>query len=84
MNMSYCRYENTLYDLRDCLEDATEHINEEAESPVSSREIGYFRKMVEEMYNFLYENDLINYKTQEIDEEKLDEYCSRMEGGDEV
>lgn len=78
MNMSYCRYENTLTDLRDCLDDAAEHRDFEATDPVSEREVRAFRAMVKEMYEFLDESSLINYLDAYLDEEALDELCDRM------
>lgn len=82
MNMSYCRYENTLSDLRDCIHDAVEHINEEAEYAVSEREIDCFRRMVKEFWEFLNFCEVIDFETGRLNEEELDECCFRMEKGE--
>ena len=47
MYMSYCRFEGTLAELRACMSEVYDHVNEEAEYEVSDREINYFRQMVE-------------------------------------
>ena len=60
MYMSYCRHEGTYAELRACLSDAAEHINEEAEYEVSDREIQWFKNMVELFYDFLCEQDLLS------------------------
>ncbi len=46
-NMSYCRFENTIGDLRDCRE-AIENGN-----PLSEREAKFAKKMVQECKDFL-------------------------------
>lgn len=78
MNMSYCRYENTLTDLRDCLDDAAEHRDFEATNPVSEREVRAFMAMVKEMFEFLEDSSLIDFDNRCLDEESLDELCDRM------
>ena len=80
MNMSYCRYENTLHDVKDCLSNTIDHVNEEAKYSVSEREINCFRSMVKEFYDFMITCGLIDEDTP-LDEEQLDEVCFLMEKG---
>lgn len=80
MYMSYCRHEGTLAELRICLGDAQEHINEEAEYSVSDKEIDCFKKMVAEFYEFLCETELLD-NNGELDEEVLDLICAKMRHG---
>lgn len=77
MYMSYCRYEGTFSELRACLGDAQEHINEEAEYEVSEREIQYFKNMVELFHEFLCENELMNQRG-DLDMDALDSVCESM------
>lgn len=81
MNMSYCRYENTLNDLKDCIEDAVKHINEEAKYSVDDREVRYFREMIKTMFQFLDFCEVIDYENCCLDENELDECCFRLEKG---
>lgn len=78
MNMSYCRYENTLEDLRDCINNAMEHVDEEAEYSVSKSEISCFRNMVEEFFEFMDSCGIIDYENECIDEDELDDVCKKM------
>ena len=78
--MSYCRHEGTLAELRGCIEDANDHINEEARYEVSDKEIYCFKKMVEEFYEFLCEQELID-QFGELDSEELDKICESMRKG---
>jgi len=75
--MSYCRFEGTLNEMRACIADVYEHVNEEAEYKVSAREIDCFRSMVEEMAEFISTNELMD-EYGEIDEDRLDEICEAM------
>lgn len=77
MYMSYCRYEGTYSELQSCIYEAEEHIYEEAEYPVSDREIGYFKRMVMDFGTFLRDNELIN-SYGDIDREVLEEICEKM------
>ena len=78
MYMSYCRFEGTLHELRACIGEVVDHINEEAEYKVDDREIGYFRAMVEELVEFLcYETEIID-EHGELNEEALDSVCEKM------
>jgi hypothetical protein len=55
-NMSYCRFENTMSDLRDCLD----HINRKAENEYDERArqqmIELFREISDD-----YEGDIVGY-----------------------
>ena len=77
MYMSYCRYEGTYAELRACLNDVTEHVNEEAEYEVSDREIGKFRDMVELFHEFLCDMELLD-EDGNLDNEALDSVCEAM------
>ena len=78
MNMSYCRQENTLFALKEALGDVEAHINEEAEYEVSDREIHQFSRMVEYMFEFLSEQELIDFETCDLDRDRLEEICNAM------
>lgn len=78
MNMSYCRYRNTLNDLRDCIYDATYHIRAEAEYNVSPEEIAAFRQMVYDMHEFpAYEVGCID-EDGNLDDDALEKACDAM------
>ena len=77
MYMSYCRFEGTLHELRACMADVGEHVNEEAEYKVSDSEIRCFRTMVEEVIEFLQEHELID-ENGYLDEDSLDWTCKKM------
>lgn len=78
MNMSYCRYRNTLNDLRDCINEAMLHIRGEAEYKVSPEEITAFRQMVYNMHEFLaYEVGCID-EDGNLDEDALEKACEAM------
>ena len=75
--MSYCRHEGTLSELRICLEDATEHANEEAQYKVSDREIECFKHIITEVYDFMNEMCLLD-SDGELDFDELDNICEKM------
>ena len=77
MYMSYCRFEGTRHELRACMADVEEHVNEEAEYEVSNHEIREFRYMIEEIANFLYEQDLLDEYV-EVNHKQLDKVCEAM------
>ena len=77
MYMSYCRHEGTYAELRACLGDAEEHINEEAEYEVSDREIQYFKNMVELFHDFLCNQELLD-EYGDLQMDRLDEICEAM------
>lgn len=79
-NMSYCRFHNTLYDLRDCLGTVREHIDGEAEYATSDEEIEKFKMMVCEFVNFLNEHSLLDSEN-EVDGTVLDDIAQSMEHG---
>lgn len=77
MYMSYCRYEGTYSELRACLNDAEEHINEYAEYEVSDREIQHFRNMIELFHEFLCEQELMD-EDGNLDWDAIDKVCEAM------
>jgi soluble cytochrome b562 len=77
MYMSYCRFEGTRNELRACLSDVEEHVNEEAEYEVSDSEINHFRNMVEEFVGWLNDMALLD-EDGEIDRDALEQVCKAM------
>jgi len=80
MYMSYCRFEGTRYELNACIGDVEEHINEEAEYPVSESEIEHFKKMLHDFYEFIYETEILT-DDGELDEEMIEAICQKMREG---
>lgn len=80
MYMSYCRYEGTLHEMRACIADVEDHVNETAEWPVRDREVESFRNLVHEVHEFLVNVEILdNYG--DIDEEALECVCKLMKEG---
>lgn len=77
MYMSYCKFEGTFAELRVCLNDVEEHVNEDAEYEISDREIGQFRQMVSYFHEFLQDQELIT-EDGELDEDRLNEIAEAM------
>lgn len=77
MYMSYCRYEGTYSELRACLNDVEEHVNQYAEYKVSDREIQHFRNMVELFHEFLCEQELLD-EDGNLDWDEIDKVCAAM------
>lgn len=77
MYMSYCRFGGTLAEMRACISDVEEHVNEEAQYEVSDREIDNFKRMVLEFTVFLQDNDLLD-EYGNLDEDQLDGICDTM------
>lgn len=77
MYMSYCRFEGTYHELRACVADVEEHVNEEAEYEVSDNEINFFRLMISDMVEFLQNQELLD-EHGELNEEELDKICEAM------
>lgn len=77
MYMSYCRFEGTLAEMRACISDVEEHINEEAQYEVSEREIESFKRMVLEFNVFLQDNVLLD-EYGNLDDDQLDKICDTM------
>lgn len=75
--MSYCRFEGTLHELRACMADVDEHVNEEAEYEVSDREIKCFKDMIYEVVGWLNDQCLLD-EYGDVDEEQLDTICEAM------
>lgn len=77
MYMSYCRFEGTHQELRACLCDVEEHVNEEAQYEVSDREINQFRNMVEYFVGWLNDMALLD-EDGDIDQDALDQVCEAL------
>lgn len=75
--MSYCRHEGTLYELKCCLADAEEHVNEEAEYSVSDNEIRCFKDIITDVYDWMCDMALIN-EYGELDTDELNNICEKM------
>ena len=82
MYMSYCRHEGTLSELRACLVDAEEHVNEQAEYEVSYNEIHCFKTMITEFHNCMQDMCLVD-EYGELDYDELDKICEAMAKGHE-
>lgn len=82
MYMSYCRFEGTRAELNVCMNEVTNHYNEEAEYEVSDNEITQFKDMVYEVVDFLKNTDIIDDDV-EINHEQLDRICLMMAKGGE-
>lgn len=83
MYMSYCRFEGTREELRACYSDVDDYINDCAEERASDREIDCFRDMVQEMFDFLRDNCIIDDDAF-IDWNTVDDICEKMtKGGEE-
>ena len=80
MYMNYCKFEGTLAELNACIADVEGHVNEDAQYPVSAREIDCFRLLVETVANFLADAELLG-EYGEIDSVRLDEICEAMSHG---
>jgi len=82
MYMSYCRFEGTRMELNACLNDVEEHVNGEAEYPVSENEVNHFRWMVENFAGWLHDMALLDDEGY-LDEDALNEVCDDMMKGKE-
>lgn len=81
--MSYCRFEGTLHELRACISDVQDHIDGSAEYGISEEQIDCFRKMVQEMHDFMYDTGILD-DNGDIDKHWLDKVCEDMaKGGDD-
>ncbi len=77
MYMSYCRFEGTNAELRACLSDIEEVLNEENEYPISEREATCFCYMVENFVDFLHDADLLD-EDGELDTDMLKALRAKM------
>lgn len=82
MYMSYCRFEGTRMELQACFEAVEEHVNGEAEYAISEREIYNFKRMIGDIVEFIYSNDLMD-EYGDVNGAALDEVCAAMEKGSE-
>lgn len=68
-NMSYCRFENTFHDLRDCFNALNE------EQKLSESEKKFAKKMLKEMADFLINGDIIEIDHDgQYQKENVDKY----------
>ena len=77
MYMSYCRFEGTRGELAACLNEVTDHVNEEAEYKVSDPEIRHFKNMIVNFVDFLHDMCLLDDEGY-LDREELDKVCQAM------
>ena len=75
MNMSYCRFENTYNDVKDCMF----AIDEGAE--LSERESRYAKRLFKDVLSFLYDNGIIEEYTRE-NADDIDEWIDGMSAED--
>lgn len=64
-------------ELNACIGTVCEHINEEAQSEVSDREIECFKRMVHRFVDFLNDAELLA-EDGDLDEVALDDICDKM------
>lgn len=74
MNMSYCRFHNTHYDLNDCIN----AVNDREE--LSTDESCHLRSMIELMFDFLSENELIDFENGCLDDGQVNTLIKEMSG----
>ena len=77
-NMSYCRYRNTNQDLDDCICDVYEQADGNGEFGVSKEEVMAFKEMVTSFFDMMSDLKLIDFEGGHLDEEALEELCSKM------
>lgn len=77
MYMSYCRYEGTYKELRRCLNDVEEHVEQYAEYEVSDEEIEWFKNMVELFHEFLCDHRLMD-ECGNLDMKAVEDVCDTM------
>lgn len=77
MYMSYCRFEGIYSELRACLNDVEEHVNEYAEYAVSEHEIQHFRNMVELFHGFMCDMSLLD-ENGNLNWDAIDSVCETM------
>jgi len=75
--MSYCKFEGTLMELQSCLNTVEEHVNGEAEYPVSENEINNFQQMVTDFVGWLHDMALLDDEGY-LDEDALNDVCDDM------
>lgn len=79
MNMSYCRFYNTVIDLRDCLDTLRYRGSEE---PLSTEEFVACRELFETFIDFCYDNGILEEDYNAM-EERLNEFLQDIECADE-
>ena len=77
MYMSYCRFEGTRAELNTCLGVVEEHVNGEAEYPVSENEVNNFQQMVRDFVDWLHDMTILDDEVY-LNEDALNEVCDYM------
>lgn len=77
MYMSYCRFQGTRAELNACLGVVEEHVNDEAEYPVSENEIANFQYIVNDFVTWLHDMALLDDEGY-LDEDALNDICDSM------
>jgi hypothetical protein len=72
-NMSYCEFENTSGDLKQCINSIYN------KKKLSQSELSYLSYMIKEMYNVLEENNLIDFDNYKLDLDNLEILKKEME-----
>lgn len=75
MNMSYCRFQNTLIDLRVCLDILCYR---ESEEPLSAEEFTACRELFETFIDFCYDEGILEEDYNAM-EERLNEFLQHIE-----
>lgn len=77
MYMSYCRFEGTRAEINACLNAVEEHVNGEADFPVSGNETNNFQHMVRDFVDWLHDMALLDDEGY-LDEDALNDVCDDM------
>lgn len=64
-------------ELQSCFDTVNDHVNGDADCAISEREIYNFKRMIDEIAEFLRENDLLD-EDGEINQTALDDICNFM------
>lgn len=68
-NMSYCKFRNTLEDVRDCLNTLNDFLNQEEGVEISKEETVAAQQFLSDVADFLVQNNIIPYGK---------DYCSEI------
>lgn len=69
-NMSYCRFRNTLHDVRDCLNTLNDYLESDCdEVEISKEEMAAAHQFLSDVADFLVQNNIIPYGK---------DYCSEI------
>ena len=75
MNMSYCRFQNTVIDVRDCLNTLRYRGDE---TPLSTDEFEACREMFEAFLDFCYDEEILEEGYSAM-QERLEEFLQNIE-----